>query len=143
MTRYNDVLALIGRILIAALFLPSGLSKLAAPAATQAYITAMGLPAPALICYVAMIVELVGSILLIIGFQTRIAAYGLAIFTLLAAFLFHTSFADQNQMIHFFKNFAIVGGLLYVGVLGPRKLSLDRHFNSTATPSAAALTPAE
>jgi uncharacterized membrane protein YphA (DoxX/SURF4 family) len=53
MTRYNDVLALIGRILIAALFLPSGLSKLAAPAATQAYITAMGLPAPALICYVA------------------------------------------------------------------------------------------
>ena len=90
-----------------------------------------------------MIVELAGSILLIVGFQTRFAAYGLAIFTLLAAFLFHTNFADQNQMIHFFKNFAIVGGLIYVGVLGPGKLSLDRRFNSTATPSAAALTPAE
>jgi putative oxidoreductase len=143
MTRSNDVLALIGRILIAALFLPSGLSKLAAPAATQAYITAMGLPAPALICYGAMIVELVGSILLIVGFQTRFAAYGLAIFTLLAAFLFHTNFADQNQMIHFFKNFAIVGGLLYVGVLGAGKISLDRRSDSTVTPSAAALTPGE
>jgi putative oxidoreductase len=76
MTKYNDVLALIGRILIAALFLPSGLSKLAAPAATQEYITAMGLPAPALICYGAIICELVGSILLIAGFQTRFAAYG-------------------------------------------------------------------
>jgi putative oxidoreductase len=142
-TRSDDVLALIGRMLIAALFLPSGLSKLAAPAATQAYITAMGLPAPALVCYGAMVIELVGGILLIVGFQTRFAAYGLAIFTLLAAFLFHTNFADQNQMIHFFKNFAIVGGLLYVGVLGAGKISLDRRFDSTATPSAAALTPGE
>jgi putative oxidoreductase len=143
MTKYNDALALIGRILIAALFLPSGLSKLADPAATQAYITAMGLPAPAIICYGAMIVEVVGSILLIVGFQTRTAAYGLAIFTLLAAFLFHTNFADQNQMINFFKNLAIIGGLVYVGVLGAGALSLDRRFHSSSTPSAAALTPAE
>jgi hypothetical protein len=85
----------------------------------------MGLPAPALICYGAMIVELVGSILLIVGFQTRIAAYGLAVFTLLAAILFHNNFADQNQMIHFL--IAIVGGLLYVGVLGAAKFSLDRR----------------
>jgi DoxX len=72
-----------------------------------------------------MIVELVGSILLIVGFQTRIAAYGLAVFTLLAAILFHNNFADQNQMIHFL--IAIVGGLLYVGVLGAAKFSLDRR----------------
>ena len=90
-----------------------------------------------------MIVELVGSILLIVGFQTRIAAYGLAVFTLLAAILFHNNFADQNQMIHFLKNFAIVGGLLYVGVLGAGKFSLDRRYNRTAEPSTAALTPAE
>jgi putative oxidoreductase len=143
MTKYNDVLVLLGRILIATLFLPSGLSKLAGPAATQAYITAMGLPAPALICYGAMLVELVGSILLIIGFQTRIAAYALAIFTLLAAFLFHTNFADQNQMIHFFKNFAIVGGLLYVGVLGAGKFSLDHRIGRSADSSIGSLTPAE
>ena len=93
----------------------------------------MGLPAPAFITYVAMIIEIVTSILLIIGFQTRYAAYALALFTLLAAFLFHNNFADQNQMIHFFKNFAIVGGLLYVGVLGAGKYSLDHRLNPSSS----------
>ena len=90
-----------------------------------------------------MIVELVGSILLIVGFQTRIAAYGLAVFTLLAAILFHNNFADQNQMIHFLKNFAIVGGLLYVRVLGAGKFHSTVAISRTAEPSTAALTPAE
>ena len=79
-----------------------------------------------------MIVELVGSVLLIVGFQTRIAAYGLAVFTLLAAILFHNNFADQNQMIHFLKNLMIAGGLLQVAAFGSGRFSVDaRHHRET------------
>ena len=142
MTKQTDTIALVGRVLIGVLFLMGGISKLAAPAATQGYIAAMGLPAPVAAYFVALIVELVGSVLLIGGFQVRIVAAGLAVFTLLTAVLFHDNFADQNQMIHFLKNFAILGGLLQVVAYGAGRFSLDHRFSRSAKPSTAALTAA-
>jgi putative oxidoreductase len=142
MTKQTDTIALVGRILIGVLFLMGGLGKVAAPAETQGFIAAVGLPAPVAAYFVALVVELVGSVLLIAGFQVRIVAAGLAVFTLLTAVFFHNNFADQNQMIHFLKNFAILGGLLQVVAFGAGRFSLDHRFSRSAKPSTAALTAA-
>jgi putative oxidoreductase len=140
MTKQTDTAALIGRIFIAVLFLMSGLGKLAAPAATQAYIAAMGLPAPMLAYLGSTAVELIGGVLLIVGFRVRAVAGGMAVFTLLTAVFFHANFADQNQMIHFMKNIAIMGGLLQIAAFGAGRFALDRRFGRTdATSSAARL----
>jgi len=138
MTKQTDTAALVGRIFIAVLFLLSGLGKLAAPAATQAYISAMGLPAPVLAYFGSMAVELIGGVLLIVGFRVRAVAVGMAVFTLLTAVFFHWNFADQNQMIHFLKNIAIAGGLLQVAAFGAGRFALDRLFGRTDAPSGAA-----
>jgi putative oxidoreductase len=143
MTQRTDTIALAGRILIGVLFLMAGLSKLGAPAATQAYIEAVGLPVPIAAYGVALVVELVGSVLLIVGFQVRIVAAVLAVFTLVTALFFHNNFADQNQMIHFLKNVAILGGLLQVVAFGAGKLSLDNRFGRLGVLSNAALTAAK
>ena len=135
MNKQTDTIALIGRIFIAVLFLLSGLGKAAAPAATQAHISAMGLPLPVLAYYGSMAVELIGSVLLIVGFRVRAVAVGMAVFTLLTALFFHRNFADQNQMIHFFKNIAITGGLLQIAASGAGRFVLDRLFSRTDTPS--------
>jgi len=138
MTKQTDTIALIGRIFLAVLFLLSGLSKLGAPAATQAYIAAMGLPAPVLAYVGATAVELIGGVLLIVGFRVRTVAAGMAVFTLLTAVFFHANFADQNQMIHFMKNIAIIGGLLQIAAFGAGRFALDRLFSRNAVPADAA-----
>ena len=143
MTKQTDTFALVGRILIGVLFLTSGIGKLAAPAATQGYIAAVGLPAPVAAYFGSMSVELIGSVLLIAGYQVRVVAAGLAIFTLLAAVFFHHNFADQNQMIHFLKNIAILGGLLQVVAFGAGRYSLDHRFGRSTDLSPHALTAAE
>ena len=121
----TTTLAAAGRVLIAVLFLLSGLSKVAAPAMTQGYIASAGLPAPFLGYLIAIIVEVGGGVLLVIGYQTRIVALVIAAFTFAAALAFHHDFADQNQMIHFLKNIAIIGGLLQVTAFGAGSFSLD------------------
>src|SRR5437879_12498293 len=89
----------LGRLLIALIFVMSGLSKIAAPANTMAYIQSAGAPfAPAAFA-IAVIAEVGGGLALLLGFQTRLAATMLAIFTLATAVLFHNNMADQNQMI--------------------------------------------
>lgn len=115
----------LGRLLLAILFVFSGVGKLAAPAATQAYITANGLPAPMLAFWIAVVVELGGGILLILGYRARLVALIMALFTLAAALGFHAHFGDPNQMVHFLKNIAIVGGLLQVVAFGAGAFSLD------------------
>jgi putative oxidoreductase len=142
MTKQTDIIALIGRILIAVLFLLSGIGKVAAPAATQGYIAAVGLPAPVAAYFGSMSVELIGSALLIAGYQTRMVAAALAVFALLTALFFHNNFADQNQMIHFWKNVAVLGGLLQVVAFGPGRFSLDHRFSRSAWLSSAAVTAA-
>jgi putative oxidoreductase len=139
MTNQNDVVALAGRIFIAVLFLTSGIGKIVAPAATQGYIAAMGLPAPSAAYLGSMSVELIGSLLLIVGFHSRIVALVLAVFALLTAVFFHRNLADQNQMFHFLKNVAILGGLLQVAAFGAGKFSLDRLLGRSADLPAAAL----
>lgn len=121
----NSALPLGGRIGIAAIFVLSGLSKLAAPAGTIAYIQSAGLPLPQLGLAIALLVELVGGLALILGYRTRLVAGILAAFSVVTAFAFHFDLGDQNQFIHFFKNVAIAGGLLNVIALGGGAWSLD------------------
>lgn len=123
----SDLLAATGRVLLAAIFVLSGVSKLADPTGTIAYITSAGLPAPSLAYALAVIVELVGGLLLIAGFRTRIVASAIAAFSLAAAFGFHANLADQNQFIHFFKNVAMAGGLLQVAAFGSGRFGFDRR----------------
>jgi putative oxidoreductase len=125
MQPYASTVAAIGRILIAVVFVMSGLSKLAAPAATQAYITAVGLPFPLLGYLIALAAEIGGGVLLLVGFRTNVIASLLAAFTVATAVLFHNNFADQNTMIHFLKNIMITGGLLQIAAFGATSLSLD------------------
>jgi putative oxidoreductase len=121
----NDVITLVGRVLIAAIFLLSGLSKVAAPSYTVGYITSVGLPLPWLGYAIAVAVEIGGSLALIAGYQARVAAAVLAAFSIATALVFHNHLADQNQFIHFFKNVAMAGGLLQVVAFGAGRFSLD------------------
>jgi putative oxidoreductase len=135
MDAVNRYVPLLGRLLIAAIFLFSGYGKIIAPAATQDYIAAAGLPAPFLAYLVAVIVEVGGGILLVTGYRTRIVALILALFTIAAALSFHHDFGDRNQLIHFFKNLAMAGGLLQIVAFGAGALSLDATRVATAGPS--------
>ena len=121
----GSALPLLGRVGIAAIFVLSGFSKLAAPAATIGYIQSTGLPLPQLGLAIAILVELVGGIALVLGYRTRIVATILAGFSIATAVVFHSALGDQNQCIHFFKNVAIAGGLLNVIALGGGTWSLD------------------
>ena len=126
----NNLLTLIGRLLLAALFLPAGLSKITGFEGTVGYIGSVGLPVPALAAVVAIVVEVLGGAALIVGYQTRLAAAALALFTLVASVFFHAFWAvapEQAfvQQLMFFKNIAVVGGLLVLAAAGAGALSLD------------------
>jgi putative oxidoreductase len=123
-TRY---LPFAGRVLIGAVFLMSGLSKLAAYSATTAMIAAAGLPLPPAAWLLAVVVEGGGGLLLLLGFRVRPVALILAAFAVATAVFFHRDFADQNQMIHFLKNLLIVGGLLQIVHFGAGAVSLDNR----------------
>jgi putative oxidoreductase len=107
------------------MFIPSGLTKIAQAGPTVTYIAAAGLPAPEAALIIAVLVEVIGGLLLVAGYHIRHAAVVLAAFTVAAAIGFHADFADQNQMIHFMKNIAIVGGLLQVAAYGAGRFSID------------------
>jgi putative oxidoreductase len=115
----------VGRLLMSIIFILSGASKLAAPAATIAYIASTGLPLATLGYAAAVIVELGGGLLLLAGYQTRLVALVLALFSIATALIFHHAFGDQNQMIHFLKNLAMAGGLLQVAAFGAGAFSMD------------------
>jgi putative oxidoreductase len=139
MKPYTSSTAALGRLLIAVIFLMSGLGKIAAPAMTQGYIASAGLPAPMLAYLIALVIEVGGGVLLLLGLQTRLAALVMALFSVATALSFHHDFADQNQMIHFLKNIAMAGGLLQVVAFGAGALSLDgrrtQASKQPATPS--------
>jgi len=129
-TTLQNPLALVGRLLLALLFLPAGISKIAGFAGTAGYIASKGLPLPALGVMIAILVEVGGSLALIAGFRIRIAALALAIFTLVATFVFHNFWgvpADQAmvQQLMFYKNIAVVGGLLLLAAHGAGAWSMD------------------
>ena len=127
---FQNPLNLIGRLLFVALFLPAGISKLTGFAGTVGYISSVGLPLPTLGAALALAVEILGSLALLAGFQTRIAALALALFTLVASVFFHAFWGaapDQAfvQQLLFFKNIAVVGGLLVLAAQGAGGWSLD------------------
>lgn len=123
-------LSLTGRLLLASLFLPAGIGKITGFAGTVGYISSAGLPFPELGAILALTVEIAGSIALIVGFGTRPAALALAAFTLVASFFFHAYWAvpaDQQfvTQLLFFKNIAVVGGLLTLAAWGAGAWSFD------------------
>ena len=129
-TALQNPLTLVGRVLLALLFVPAGFSKIAGFAGAAGYIASKGLPLPELAAAAAIGVELGLGLLLLAGFQTRWAALGLALFTLVVTFIFHNFWAvplDQvmQQKQAFFKNIAVVGGLLTVAAWGAGAWSVD------------------
>lgn len=126
----QNPLSLIGRLLLAALFLPAGISKIGGFAGTAGYIASKGLPLPEVGAAIAVAVEILGGLALVLGFGTRLAALALALFTLVATFIFHNYWgvpADQAfvQQLMFNKNIAVVGGLLVLAAHGAGAWSLD------------------
>ncbi|MDR7117452.1 DoxX family protein [Caulobacter sp. BE254] len=121
----STLVPLVGRGMISAIFLLSGLSKIAAPAMTIGYIQSVGLPMPSVAFGLSVFVELAGGLALLLGYRTRAVAAVLALFSLVTAAVFHNALGDQNQFIHFFKNIAMAGGLLHVVAFGGGRISLD------------------
>jgi len=121
---------LAGRILIALIFVLSGFGKITGFEGTVGYIVSKGLPLPQLAAVGAIIVELGGGIMLVLGWKARWAAAAMFVFTALTALIFHNFWAVpadqvQGQMINFMKNISIMGGLLYVVAYGSGPLSVD------------------
>lgn len=130
MNALNQFGPLIGRTLIALIFVWSGFGKITGFEGTVGYIASKGLPLPQLAAIGAIIVELGGGILLILGWKARWAAAAILLFTALAALLFHNFWAmppeqAQSQMIQFMKNISMMGGLLFVVIHGSGALSAD------------------
>lgn len=126
----QDTLALVGRILLAWLFVPAGWGKIAGFAGTAGYIASKGLPMPEVLAAAAIVVELGFGLLLLVGWQTRWAALGLAIFVAVITPIFHGYWAmpEAQQMMQkqaFGKNIAIVGGFLAYAAFGAGRFSLD------------------
>jgi putative oxidoreductase len=127
----QDTLSLVGRVLLALLFVPAGFSKLMGFAGTVGYISSVGAPLPQVAAVIAIIVELGLGLMLLVGFKTRFAAVVLAIFTVVASVLFHNYWsmpADKafvNQLM-FFKNIAVTGGLLAFVAFGAGRFSIDK-----------------
>jgi putative oxidoreductase len=126
----QNPLSLIGRVLLALLFVPAGFGKIGGFAGTVGYIASKGVPLPELAAAAAIGVELGLGLLLLVGLQARWAALGIALFTLVITFIFHNFWgADaasvMQQQQAFFKNIAVVGGLLTVAAWGPGAWSFD------------------
>jgi putative oxidoreductase len=124
MNNINQYAAVVGRLLLAAIFLWSGLGKLMSYEGTVGYISSVGFPTAPLAYIVAVAIEIIGGIALVVGFKTRWAA-ALAAFSVVTALGFHLNFGDLNQTIHFMKNIAIAGGLLQVIAFGAGSMSMD------------------
>jgi putative oxidoreductase len=121
----QNAIILLGRILLSFMFILSGFSKLTAIGGTAGYFGSLGLPAPMIVAVLVGLLELLGGLAVLMGFQTRIAAYALAAFTVAAAFVAHMDWADMMQIINFQKNLAVAGGFLVLGAFGPGSLSVD------------------
>jgi len=128
-TQTQNTVALIGRILLAVIFILSGFSKIGGFAGTAGYIASKGLPMASVLAALTIVVELGGGLALATGFLARWAALALAVFSVLAAVIFHNFWAvppEQVMMqnINFMKNISIAGGMLMVFAFGPGSLSL-------------------
>lgn|SRR5690606_35820519 len=117
----NDVTLLVARVLLALMFLISGIPMLFAPGGFAGFMGSLGLPAPMLVTWIVIALKVLGGLALVVGFQTRWAAYAFAAFCVGSGFLGH--FPDDMQ--GFWKNIALAGGFLALSVSGPGALSVD------------------
>ncbi|RQY35660.1 DoxX family protein [Burkholderia stagnalis] len=127
----RDVLLLLARILIVILFILFGWPKLAHFSGTIGYMGTVGAPAPIISAAIAVVMELLVGIAVLVGFYTRPLALLLALYTIGTALIGHhywtmTGGEQMNNMIHFYKNIAIAGGLLALCAAGPGRFSIDR-----------------
>ena len=122
-----QVIQVLGRIFLSAIFLIEGMSKIFNYEGTIEYMESFNVPE--YLAIPAIIVEILFPLLLIVGYQTKISAFVLAIFTLATALIFHTDFDNHMQLISFLKNFAIAGGFLILFINGSGKYSLDHKLN--------------
>jgi putative oxidoreductase len=118
---------LLGRILIAILFVPAGFGKINGFQGAVGYAESAGMPVPALAIAAAIAIELGGGLLLLVGYKTRWVAAAMALFSVVAAVFFHRDFSDMMQMISFQKNLAIAGGLLAFVYFGAGPMSVDNR----------------
>jgi len=123
---YRDIFDLGGRILIGGVFAYSGFGKIMNFAGTQGFMESAGMPFTAFFLVCAIILELVGGLMLIAGFQTRWVALALAAFLVVATIIFHTDFSQQAQMLFFTKNLMIIGGTLSIAAQGSRRFAIDK-----------------
>jgi len=130
--RQRDPLLLLGRVLLATMFVIFGWEKLLGFTGTAAYMSSLGLPTPTLAAVVAIVMELVAGLAIALGVLTRPIAFLLAVYTLVAALIGHafwklTGEARLENAINFYKNVSIMGGFLLLCVAGPGRYSVDRR----------------
>ena len=122
----TNILDLVARILISALFLLNGVFKINNYDGTVSWMEGFGIPGILLIP--AIILEIVGPILIVLGYKAKIAAGLLSLFCIATAIIFHNDFSDQMQLGSFLKNIALAGGFLFILINGTKDFSLDRKF---------------
>lgn len=126
-----SLLKLIGRISLSAIFIMGGVSKITGFSGSVGYATAFGVPLPEIAIIIAIVVELVGGVMILFGYKTKLASLTIAIFLIPVTLIFHNDFGNQLEMVAFMKNLAIFGGLLYVAVGGAGAYSLDHKQHGT------------
>jgi putative oxidoreductase len=125
MTAIQTLSAPLGRLLLSLIFVVSGVGKIGGYAGTQAYMDSMGVPG--MLLPLVIILEILGGLAIIVGWQARIAAFLLAGFCLLSAVLFHGNIGDQGEQIQFLKNLGLAGGFLLIVAHGAGAWSLDNR----------------
>jgi putative oxidoreductase len=125
----TGVIQLLARVMLALIFILAGVGKIQDPAGTAGYMQSMGVAG--ILVWPTIALEILGGLSLVLGYKTKLAAVALAIFSVLAAALFHNDFSDKMQMIMFLKDIAIAGGLLLLAVTGRTSYSMDNRRRQT------------
>ena len=133
----KDVVALVGRVLLAFMFVFAGFGKITGYSGTAGYMASVGMPLVGVLLPLTILVEFGGGIALLVGWKARWAALALAAFTLLASVIFHNFWtmageAAMNNTLFFYKNVAVIGGLLMVWAFGPGRFSIDQAAGNQA-----------
>lgn len=122
----NPIILLIARILLIIIFLGASFGIITNFAGTQEFVSSLGIPAAAFFLVIALLLKIVGGLSVLLGYKTKLGAILLLIFIIPVTFIVHTKFGDQNQLTHFMKNLAIIGGLLLLIATGPGRYSIDK-----------------
>lgn len=125
----NGLATLIARVFLSILFILAGFSKLTAISGTAGYFAGLGLPVPTVTAVVVGLVEFLGGLAILVGFQTRIAAAIVALFTIGATLVAHMNFAEGMNALMAQKNLAIAGGLILLALHGAGSISIDAKRN--------------